>query len=445
MSGSGEMMRHFAYAASFGRRHWRLVLVLALGAVLLAISAPVLWAGYHWHAGQAALGRYHSGEARAHLDNCLWLWPWSRSVRAHVLAARAARREGDFDEALRHLHTCRDTLHDTSPESLLEWTMLRAEMGDLDTATEPLKAAVRRDPQQAPLVLEALAKGYMTMSRILDALRTVDNWLALEPDSVQAWVVRGRIHRQVGAAQEAAKDFQHVLERDPDYPHARWWLAQALTEFGRYDEAVAHLESLHRQNPNDVDVRVQLAVCRQRMGHDEEARTLLDGVLAEQPDHGLALRARGQMALSAGQFADAETWLARAARVLPYDYKAQHALWECLRQQGKTEAAEVQRRRADTLYERRQRQSEILTHLMSQKPDDLALQCELGRLYIQLGNPDVGEAWLLNVLRLDETYQPALDALADYHHERGQEDQAEEYRRRARQTATLKSRNANAK
>ena len=291
------------------------------------------------------------------------------------------------------------------------------------------------DPNQAPLVMEALAEGYLTMSRILDALRTVDAWLALEPDSVQAWAVRGTIHRRVGAAQEAAADFQHVVERDPDYPHARLWLAQALTEFGRYEEAVAHLEILHRRSPDNVDVRVQLAICRQRMGHDEEARALLDRVLVEQPDRGLALRERGRMALSAGQFADAEIWLTRAVHVLPYDYKAQHALWECLRQQDKTEAAEAQRLRADALYQRRPRQSEILTHLMSQKPDDPTLQCELGGLFIQLGKPEVGEAWLLNVLRLDENYKPALDALADYHHERGNEDLAEEFHRRARQTS----------
>jgi predicted Zn-dependent protease len=273
----------------------------------------------------------------------------------------------------------------------------------------------------------------------------LDDWLELEPDSVQAWAIRGKIHRRVGAAQEAAADFQHVIERDPEYPNARLWLAQALTEFGRYEEAVGHLEILHRENPDNVDVRVQLAVCRQRLGNEDQARTLLDRVLAEHPEHGLALRARGQLALAAGQFAEAQTWLTQAVRVLPYDYKAQHALWECLRQQGKTEAAESQRARADKLYERRQRQSEILTHLMSQKPNDPALQCELGSLYLQLGNPKIGEAWLLNVLRLDENYKPALDALADYYHTRGDEDRADEYRRRAQQAADLKSRNVDRK
>jgi tetratricopeptide (TPR) repeat protein len=426
------MRRLLAWIGSRTRQRW--LLALAVCAVLLIAASPFLWAGYHAYAAHNALSRYHSAEARVHFNACLRIWPWSRSPRLHLLAARAARREGDFEEASRLLHECQYTLHDDSTDAVHEWAMLRAAMGDLDTTAESLRTAARQDPSLIPLVLEALAEGYLTMSRILDALRTTDDWLAREPNNPQAWFVRGHIHRQIGAVQAIVADYQRVLELDPERIEARWWLALALFDIGRFQEASQQLEMFQRFHPQNVDVQVRRAMCLWRLDHSEEARNLLDHVLADHPHHGLALRTRGQIALHANRLSEAESWLREAARVLPYDYTTQNTLWECLRQEGKTEEAEAQRERKETLYERRQQQTEILNHLMSQKPDDPALHCKLGTLYLQLGAPQVGEAWLLSALRLDEHYVPALEALAQHYQERGDSKRAEEYRRQAQLT-----------
>src|SRR5262249_28886867 len=163
---------------------------------------------------------------------------------------------------------------------------------------------------------------------------------------------------QVGASQNAAKDYGQVIELDPQRNEARRWLGLALLEFGRYQESLDHLEILHKQHPEDPEIRARLAQGRHRLGQDAEAYALLDGVLAEHPDHSLALFTRGQMDLEAERFAQAETWLRQAAHKLPYDYKAQWALGECLRRAGKTEEAEVQIARADQLKDLRQRQNE---------------------------------------------------------------------------------------
>ena len=58
----------------------------------------------------------------------------------------------------------------------------------------------------------------------------------------------------------------------------------------------------------------------------------------------------------------------KAARLLPYDYKAQNALWDSLRQLGKNAEAEQQRERMEILYERRNRQSEIRRRLLAKSP-----------------------------------------------------------------------------
>ncbi len=427
-AGMLRLFRKRRFLAARGRRFW---LALLVGAILLAAVAPVLWAGYHAYAAHRAWKRYHSAEARAHFNVCLHIWPWSRSAVLHLWAAQAARREGDFEEARRLLHECQNTLHDNSPEALLEWAMLRAARGDLETTTEPLRETVRLQPAVLPVVYEALAEGYLTLSRVLDALRTADEWLKLEPNNPQVWFVRGKIHRHVGAVQTVAADCQRVLELDPERTEARWWLAIALLDLGRYQEAYQQLEILEASHSQDVNVQVRRAICLWRLERDEEARGLLDGVLAEHPHHGSALRTRGQMLLQAGQYAQAEPWLREAARVLPYEHATQNALWECLRQQGKSEEAEVQRQRTEALFERLTQLTDILTHRMQQKPDDPSLHCKLGTLYLQLGSPQVGEAWLLSALRLDRHYQPALEALAQYFQDRGDNERAKAYRHQA--------------
>jgi tetratricopeptide (TPR) repeat protein len=411
------------------RRFW---LALLIGAILSAAAAPFFWAGYHAYAAKQAWNRYHSAEALEHFHACFHIWPWSRSSRLHLLAAQAARRQGDFDEARRLLDECQNTLHDDSPEAVVEWALLRAAMGDLDATASELRNAARQDLKLLPLVLEALAEGYLIMSRILDALRTTDAWLELEPNNPQAWFVRGKIHRQVGAVQAIAADYQRVLELDPQRTEARWWLAQALIAIGRYNEAYRELEIYGRSHAHDVDVQVHRAICLRLMGRTEEARSLLDGVLAEHPQHGLALLTRGQLLMSQEHYAEAEPWLRQAVGVLPYDLKGHNALWECLRQQGKTEEAETQRERTDALRDLTNQRSDILTRLMQQRPDDPALHCKLGTLYLQLGSPQVGEAWLLSALRLDAHYKPALEALAKYYQHRGDSERAEGYRRQAR-------------
>lgn len=428
------MRRLLAWAAPLSR-HRRLLIILLIAVLVLAGASPFLWATYHWYAGCSALRRYHGDEARAHFDQCLHVWPWSRSAEVHLLAARAARRDDDMEEADRQLQECLQLQGGPTPESQFEWALLHASAGDLDTTEEWLKARARENPAQLPLILEALIDGYTRMSRVLEALHGADEWLAIDPDNVRALYLRANLHRHVGSAQKSAPDYRRVVELDPANHKARWRLALALVEIGRYEEALQHLKILRQRQPDDEEIQVREALCLHRLGQGREARALLDGVLARHPDNAQALLIRGQIAQADGQLPEAESRLRQAARLQPYDYKTQWALWDCLRQEEKTEEADKQRSYMDALYDRRQRQTEITTHLLPARPNDVALQCELGKLLLQLGQPEIGEAWLLSAVRVDEHYGPALEGLAGYYDERGEKDKAEEYRRRAREAA----------
>jgi predicted Zn-dependent protease len=404
-----------------------------LGALVLlaalAGAGPYLWGWYHWSRAGAELDRYHTAEARRHLDACLWLWPHSPAV--HLLAARAARRLGDYPAAEKHLRQCQQGQQAAPDEVVLEWAMLRVCMGDLQEHEEYLQTQLRNDPGQARLVWEALADGYLRMYRIRDALLLLDHWLEVEPDNVQALFLRGSVYRQVQAVQKAVPDFRRVVELDPDRSDAREPLAAGLLETGHCSEALPHLERLLRERPADPDLRVRLARCHDGLEHRELARRLLDEVLAEHPDHGPALRACGQMARQARQPEEAEKWLRHAARVLPNDYQVQYALYQALEEQGKSAEAKEQLARAQQVKDRRERLAEISHRKMSQRPYDPALHCELGTLLIELGHRELGARWLQSALQRDASYQPAHAALARYYQEEGDKEQADYHRRLA--------------
>jgi tetratricopeptide (TPR) repeat protein len=424
----GRVMRRFSsWLVRLVRRPWRLAAVLALLGVCAAAGPPV-WAWYHFRAGRRALERYHTATARAHLNACLRVWP--DDAEAHLLAARAARRDDDAAAAESHLRACQ-RLAGSTPQTVLEWALLHASQGALDDVEGFLQAQAHKEPALAPLILEALAAGYLRVYRIVDALACLDAWLARRPDDVQALYLRGDVWRQVQAFPNALAEYRRAVELDPSREDARWWLAVCLVESARYDEALPLLERAAAARPGDPEVLVRLARCHQGLLDMDRARQLLDAVLAEHPDHTPALRARGQLAVATGRLDEAEDWLRRAAEAGPQDYRAQWALADCLKQRHKEAEALAQQARAERLKERLERLADISHRRMSATPHDPALHCDLGKLLIELGHEEVGHRWLLSALRLDPDFKPAHAALARYYEAQGDTGRADYHRRQA--------------
>jgi predicted Zn-dependent protease len=406
-----------------------LTLIVLTGGMCLWLAGAHLWAWYHYRAGASALERYHDQEALDHLETCLTVW--SRSAPIHLLAARAARRTGAFDRARDHLEKCQALEGTASDESNLEDNLLSAAAGNLEEVERYLEAWVDQHPADGPLVWEALAAGYLRMYRIRDALAVLDRWLADQPDNVQAQALKGDVWRQVRSLRRAVPCYRRAVQLDPERVGARRWLVFCLMEIGQFQEAVSHLDALRRVNPDDPDLLVRLGRCQSKLGQTEAGRQVLGEVLQKHPGHGLALRSLGQLALMEKKPAEAEDWLRQAVRALPYDYASHYALLQALRQQGKRKAARAQSRITEKFKKRQERIGEIQTHDMSMRPHDPALHCELGKLLLSVGHPEVGRQWLYSALRLDADYAPAHAALARYFAGHGDAERAAFHREQA--------------
>jgi predicted Zn-dependent protease len=406
--------------------------VLALLGVIAAAAFPIgrsLRAAHHFRRAEQALAVEQLDEAGAHLAECLSLEP--DNVRYHFRAAQAARRSGLYDFAAEHLEAC-EQLGGGSDDLLLEWAMLRFQRGEMAPYTEQLLLrAVERDHPESALVLEALARGYMSVYALDHALRSLDRWLEQRPDSVQARLHRGWVYERLDRPEDAQNDYQAIVERHPDHGEAMLRLGQVLLQRGQAAEALPWFERLRERPENRLRVQLGLARCLAEAGRWDEARPLLEALAAEYPKEPAVLYESGKLALRQERAEEAETWLRKAATLAPHDYPTQYQLFLCLRRLGREEEARRQEKDMSALTADLKQMHE-LTETLRRRPNDPDLRCRIAQIFLRRGEEREGVRWLSDVLRLHPDYAPAHQILADHYQSKGDTRRADEHRRHLR-------------
>jgi tetratricopeptide (TPR) repeat protein len=371
----------------------------------------------HWQAALAALEQFELDRAQEHLERFLSQRP--DDPNALCLAARTARRREAFADAEQYLDRCEARAR--TPELVLERALLATQQGDLDRWERSLAEGL--GGPDGLLRLEALARGRMLAFRLHEAERDLDQLLRLQPGNVLALLWRGKVHETLGDADRALPYFQQAAEQAPGWAVTHRHLADLLAALGRPREAVAHYEVARRLLPNDAEVPVGLARCWQDLGELGQAQCLLDGWLEHRPDHVPALVEWGRVACRQGRWTDAENRLRRALELAPRDRDALRALALCLEGQGKTTEAAQIATRVQAIEDDMFRVTR-LGMLLTERPNDAALFCDMGLTFFRLGMDQMAEQRLLRAVQLDPRNAPAHEALAGYYTRTGQPDRA---------------------
>jgi tetratricopeptide (TPR) repeat protein len=395
------------------RRLWAAAILLGLLAGGIPLAIPPLRARHHFRVARVELQRYHNRQAILHLQACLRAWPNDPEVL--LLAARAARRAHSYDEAELSLEKYQQVCGLDEPSSF-ERLLLSVERNLDPHVVARCHRSVEQDHPDSPLILEALARGYLRQYRLNEGRVCLDLWLKRDPDNTQALTLLGQFHLDYERAPDrAVAKYRRAVEIDPDHEEARLGLAITLLESRDFAGAAPHLERLQKDQPSNLRIQVGLAECRYALDDAAAAVGLLDDILARHPDFAPALALRGRIAVENGEHAAAEAWLRQAVRRAPSDNQARYTLIRCLHHNHKSDEA----RAHENWLKQRERDvkqfHEIVTQDLVKRPQDPALHCALGKLLLRSGHVEEGLRWLHSALRLDPQYPPARQALADHY------------------------------
>jgi tetratricopeptide (TPR) repeat protein len=357
----------------------------------------------------------------------------------YLRAARAARRAEQLLEADRLLEEAARRGADPG-EVVFEGLLLQAQAG-YALETHPALANRLAVGIEVELCLEALGRGYLHAYRLPEARECFDALLRLRPRSLPGLLALAELRRQSpylpwGFNPETwgIPELRQAVSIAPRHFGARLRLAKALAA-SRLEtdgwEVESHLRAALRIRPGDLDARALLGavLIDQAPSHldelpatEAEGRLLLEGVIAEQPDHVQALRSLARLYQRWDDPVTALRLYRRALNVAPQDREALSGAWqiltfdETLNQPRKTEgsAAALQARLDDVSSaenELNEMKGRMTGNFLSDDPNDPEWRYRAGLAALRLGRRQEARLWFERALIENATYRPARRAL----------------------------------
>lgn len=119
---------------------------------------------------------------------------------------------------------------------------------------------------------------------------------------------------RIGELDEARREYEIALGQNPDMAHASEGLGRLQSAQGEPEKAIATWRAGLAIRPFHTSMRASLAETLLDLGRTEEGMREFREVLRYDPEHALALYLLGTEHAQRGEYAEAETWLLRAAR-----------------------------------------------------------------------------------------------------------------------------------
>jgi tetratricopeptide (TPR) repeat protein len=159
----------------------------------------------------------------------------------HMRAGAIAAHEGRTGDAERAYQKAADLLPE-SAAPLLHLARLYADIGRADQAHGAFRDAVGRDPTYHTPYHNAAFKLYQN-KRFAEAEREFQSVLQLDPDDAYALLGLGQIARRRKQWTQAEPPLRRALDRDPDLIDAHRDLGEVLIHRRQLDEATHHYEA----------------------------------------------------------------------------------------------------------------------------------------------------------------------------------------------------------
>lgn len=159
------------------------------------------------------------------------------------------------------------------------------------------------------------------------------------PGDAESWVMRGLIHRKLGAFREAEDFCRRALKIQPDYAWGHHILGSALQCQGRIPEALACYRKVIGLRPDFAETHYFLANALRESGALSEAASSYRQAIRLQPDYVEALSNLGALLITLGEIQEAASVLNKAIVLLPNSPQILSNQGHVLQRDGKLEQA----------------------------------------------------------------------------------------------------------
>ncbi|MCB2108582.1 MAG: PEP-CTERM system TPR-repeat protein PrsT [Rhodobacteraceae bacterium] len=330
--------------------------------------------------------------ALSYFDKAVEVNPrYTRARVARAMANLAANKpdviSADVDETLR--------LEPQNPLALY----LRAFLLSRDTKY--------KDATQILLTLPALLEGYPPARYLLAASAFADNQLEVALTYADLYVSRvpqdpggakllAAIHQRMNAPAKAVPLLEPLVAANPDDAQLKLQLATALLGVGRSDEAINLFEQGVAANPENSEARLALAVSQIRSGATEAGLTELQRVIDEKPT---SVEANSILILTYLQNRNIDRAIAAAKAMVAADDKDANA-YNLL--------GTVNLAAQDFAEARRNFQTAL-----DRDPKYVAAPLNLARVEERDGKPEEARKWYEQALEIDSKNLTAFDGLTN--------------------------------
>ncbi len=204
---------------------------------------------------------------------------------ALIQYGHAAFGRREFQAAAQQLRAALDTCPAQRGAIVPEMAQALAYTNQLQPAIGALQEFLQAEPSSIPGRL-ALANVYLIAQRLADAQREASKVLALDPSQPAALKMKANFAYLAGNFEEARDILIKVLDRHPDDEDGSYMLGRIYYQESRVDHAMGQFERVLKINPRSYKAYDNLGLCYQARGETDKAtRYFLTAIKLVDKDH----------------------------------------------------------------------------------------------------------------------------------------------------------------
>jgi cellulose synthase operon protein C len=247
-------------------------------------------------------------------------------------------------DAAKTLAPVRDTPID-DPDLLAMIGVSAAHSGDLATADEFLKQAVRLQPDNAPLRIE-LGRTELALGNTKAGIADLEQALKAKPEALGVQVPLFLVYMRVKDYDKALAIAEQMKTLNPTAPTGYLLAASVHLSRGDIESGRAALMKAREVHPGDVNANRNLAKLAFAEGKIDEACGYLEDILKYDPKSATTYIALADLEVRANRVKQAEVVLSQGAQENPQDVMANAILADLLLAEGKPRDALATAQRA---------------------------------------------------------------------------------------------------